>query len=195
VELVPAVVAVGELDVVVGVLATAVPEEEPADAAELDPEDELPELEDPEELEWGELDPEPPPAGPSGSTYCWSPADVASAAAGASIVRAPASTRRESIPISLFTGRVLPDDDRGRRSGRRGGRDRRTVRPTCFSAPPVIGYPDGVVSGPIQEPRPIRDAETLAPRSSRDAAQWRVIVSGPSIAQRPPALPVRCRES
>jgi hypothetical protein len=34
------------------VLATAVPDEEPADAAELDPEDELPELEDPEELEW-----------------------------------------------------------------------------------------------------------------------------------------------
>jgi hypothetical protein len=52
VEPVPAAVAVGELDVVVEVLATAVPDEEPADAAELDPEDELPELEDPEELEW-----------------------------------------------------------------------------------------------------------------------------------------------
>jgi hypothetical protein len=70
------------------------------------------------ELEWLP-DPEEPeePEFPSGSTYCWSPADPpppAMAAAGASIARAAIGATRPRIRRRRLTRRVL-------HSGRRGG--------------------------------------------------------------------------
>jgi hypothetical protein len=100
--------------------------DEPAEVALPDDEvvagavDELEELElgaegwvlvEPELLLEPECPPEPDePEPPSGSTYCWSPADPpppASAAAGASIARAAIATTRPKICQRRLTRRVL----------------------------------------------------------------------------------------
>jgi hypothetical protein len=112
------------------VLLVAVLEEEVAVAELLDDEVTVVELLDEDvedgadgwvlvELEWLPEPEEPEePELPSGSTYCWSPADPpppAMAAAGTSIARAAIATTKPKIRRQRLTARVLHSPPRGGR--------------------------------------------------------------------------------
>jgi len=118
----------GSADLVEDALVVAVFEEEAALAELLDDEVVVPELLDEDVelggdgcvlvvLEWWLPEPEEPEP-PSGSTYCWSPAEPpppARAVAGASIARAAITKTKPRIWRRRLTRRVLHQGRRGRR--------------------------------------------------------------------------------
>jgi hypothetical protein len=111
-ELDPCVTGVDELEEPEGpALDELDPEElapEEVDPEEVEPEEVEPEEVEPDEPELGELGPEPFDP-PSGSTYCWSPADVplASAAAGPTRTSAERTQSQLSVMRAERTPRVL----------------------------------------------------------------------------------------